>query len=169
MNALSRFARGYVRVIETLGIVAIASVAILAVVQVYFRYVVGASLFWSEEVMRYITIWMAFLMAGLAYTRGEMMGFTLVRDLLPGPVRYVVRLIVRLIIVVVLLTIAWYGFDFAWRTRTDLAVAIQVPMFWFHGAVPVGCVLMAIHVAVSQFIPETDIAEAGDELPPEGL
>jgi TRAP-type C4-dicarboxylate transport system permease small subunit len=163
MTRLHRFARYYVRTIETIGILSIAGVAIVAVLQVYFRYVVGASLYWSEELMRHLTIWMAFLLAGLAYTRGEMMGFTLVRDMLPARLRYAVRLVVRVIVVLFLLITAWYGFDFARRTATDMAVAMQVPMLWFHLSVPVGCLLMAIHVAISQFIPETDITDNPDD------
>lgn len=162
MNALHRFARGYVRVIETTGILAMALVAVLAILQVWFRYVVGASLSWSEELMRHTTVWLAFLLAGLAYTRGEMMGFTLLRDMLPPPLRAAVRLAVRVIIVAFLLIVAWYGYDFTRRTATDLAVAMQLPMGLFHSAVPVGCVLLAIHVAVSQFIPERDITENDD-------
>ena len=165
MNTIRRLARAYVRVIETTGILTIAAVAVVAVLQVYFRYVVGASLYWSEELMRYMTIWMAFLLAGLAYSRGEMMGFTLFRDWLPAPLRGAVRLAVRVVIIVFLLTAAWYGFDFAFRTMNDLAIALQFSMFWVHLSVPVGCVLMAIHVAVSQFIPEADIAADGDNLP----
>jgi len=58
MTALRRFARAYVRLIEWIGIFSIAAVAIVAILQVYFRYIVGASLYWSEELMRYMTIWM---------------------------------------------------------------------------------------------------------------
>lgn len=159
MDTVRKFARAYVRLIEAIGILSIAAVAIVAVLQVYFRYVVGASLYWSEELMRYMTIWSVFLVAGLAYTRGEMMGFTMLRDALPAPLRGAVRLVVRAIVVVFLLTVAWYGLNFAQRTAQDYAIALRVSMFWVHLSVPVGCVLIAIHVAVSQFIPEHDIAE----------
>lgn len=166
MGTVRKLARAYVRLIEAIGIFSIATVAIVAVLQVYFRYVVGESLYWSEELMRYLTIWSVFLVAGLAYTRGEMMGFTMLRDVLPEPLRGAVRLVVRGIVVGFLLTVAWYGFDFAQRTANDYAIALRVSMFWVHLAIPVGCVVIAIHVAVSQFIPEHDIAapEASDPL-----
>jgi TRAP-type C4-dicarboxylate transport system permease small subunit len=47
-----------------------------------------------------------------------------------------------------------------------MAIALRVSMFWIHLSVPVGLVLIAIHVAISQFIPETDITEdSADALP----
>ena len=154
MNALRRFARGYVWLIETFGILSIAVVAIVAVLQVLFRYVIGSSLYWSEELMRYLTIWSVFGVAGLAYSRGELLGFTVLVDNLPKLPQQAVKLVVRIVVVIFLAVVAWYGFDFAWRTHNDLAIALRISMFWVHLSIPVGCVLMAIHVIVQQFLPE---------------
>ncbi|WP_173932442.1 TRAP transporter small permease [Chelativorans sp. Marseille-P2723] len=154
MSALRTFARAYVRLIETLGILAIGTVAVVAVLQVLFRYVIGASLYWSEELMRYLTIWSVFGVSGLAYSRGEMLGFTVLVDHLPHIPQQVVKSVVRIIVVIFLLVIAWYGFDFAQRTANDRAIALRISMFWVHLSIPVGCVLMAVHVIVQQFLPE---------------
>lgn len=156
MNAIRRFARGYVWLVETFGILSMAVVAFIAVLQVVFRYVIGASLYWSEELMRYLTIWSVFGVAGLAYSRGEMLGFTVLVDAMPRSPRQMVKLAVRIVIVVFLTVIAWYGFDFAWRTHNDLATALRISMFWVHLSIPVGCVLMAIHVIAQQFLPEPE-------------
>lgn len=156
MNALKRFARGYVWLIEAFGILSIAVVAVVAVLQVLFRYVIGSSLYWSEELMRYLTIWSVFSIAGLAYSRGEMLGFTVLVDSLPKLPQQAVKLAVRIVVVIFLAVVAWYGFDFAWRTRNDYAIALRISMFWIHLSIPVGCVLMAIHVIVQQFLPEPE-------------
>jgi TRAP-type C4-dicarboxylate transport system permease small subunit len=156
MNVLRTFAKGYVWLVETFGILSIATVACVAVLQVVFRYVIGSSLYWSEELMRYLTIWSVFGVAGLAYSRGEMLGFTVLVDNMPKCSRQAVKLAVRIVIVIFLLTIAWYGFDFARRTAGDYAIALRVSMFWVHLSVPVGCVLMALHVIVQQFLPEPE-------------
>lgn len=40
---------------------ALAAMAVIMGVQVFFRYVLGASLSWSEELTRYLFIWAGFL------------------------------------------------------------------------------------------------------------
>ena len=46
---------------EVLLVAALAAMAVIMGVQVFCRYVLGASLSWSEELTRYIFIWAGFL------------------------------------------------------------------------------------------------------------
>ena len=46
---------------ETLLVAALAAMAVIMGIQVFSRYVLGASLSWSEELTRYIFIWAGFL------------------------------------------------------------------------------------------------------------
>lgn len=156
MGTARRVAGLYIALMEALGMFVIAAISVVAILQVFFRYVVGASLFWSEELMLFMMAWSAFALAGLAYSRGEMLGLTLVVDALPHRLRLVATGLVRIAIIGFLLVVAWYGFDFAWRTRFDYATALRVPMVWIHMCVPVGCVLMALHVVASFFVGEGD-------------
>jgi TRAP-type C4-dicarboxylate transport system permease small subunit len=162
-SKLLRVCRTYQQFINSSGIVLIAAIAVIAGLQVFFRYVVGASLYWSEELMRYTMAWAAFLMAGTAYSRGEMLGFTLFIDMLPPVLRRLALLIGRIAIVTFLGVVVFYGVDFAWRTRQDDATALQISMIWVHGSVVVGSALMILHVVAAQI--------TGDQptIPDEGL
>ena len=42
--------------------------------QVFSRYVLESSLFWSEEFMRYLMLWIVAVGAGISYTRGQFLG-----------------------------------------------------------------------------------------------
>ena len=53
---------------------------LVAGLHVFYRYVLADSLFWSEELMRDPMVWTAYLCAGLAYSRGEMLGMRMVVD-----------------------------------------------------------------------------------------
>ena len=53
------------------------SMMMLICMQVFFRYVLQASLPWSEELARYIFIWMSFLGIVAAYYKGRHMAFDL--------------------------------------------------------------------------------------------
>ncbi|WP_163849234.1 TRAP transporter small permease [Pseudooceanicola aestuarii] len=145
-SPLLRVLRGYVTITETLLITGMAGVVLLAALQVFFRYVVGASLSWSEEALRYLMIWIAFLGIGLAYARGEMIGMELLTSALPPRLGKTVGLAGRALILAMMIAIAIYGWQFAWKTRAGTATAIPISMFWVHIAVAVGAVLVGLHV-----------------------
>jgi len=45
------------------------TMTIVVAVQVFFRYVLNQSLFWSEELARFLLVWLTFLGASSAYYR----------------------------------------------------------------------------------------------------
>lgn len=146
---LERFWLAYIRLVETFAIGGTVVVVIVAAAQVFCRYVLGASLFWSEELMRYLMVWVVFLTAGITYSRGELLGMRLLVDALPPSLARIVDLAGRGLILVFLLTIAWYGVDFAFRTSGQQAVALQLSLFWVHIAIAVGACLLAMHVVLA--------------------
>ena len=141
----ARLARLYAGAVEWLLIGGLAAVVIIAALQVLFRYGLGASLSWSEEALRYLMIWIASLGAGLAYARGEMIGMELLLGTLPAPLARAVALAGRLLIAALMLVVAWYGWQFAWRTRLATATALPISMFWVHLSISVGAALVALH------------------------
>ena len=145
-HILTRLARGYVAAAEALLIVGMALVVVLAALQVIFRYGLGASLSWSEEVLRYLMIWLASLGAGLAYGRGEMIGMELLVGTLPRRLASWIGLVGRLAVLALLAFVAFYGLQFAWKTRAATATALPISMFWIHLSIPVGAALMGLHV-----------------------
>lgn len=132
--------------IEMLAIAAIVVMTGVAGLQVFYRYVLSDSLFWSEELMRYLMVWTAYLCAGMAYSRGEMLGMRFLVDACPPRVRAVVDGISRLIVVALLCSVAWYGLQFTLRTRAEEAVALEISLLWIHASVPIGAALLAVHV-----------------------
>lgn len=146
---LTRFLNGYVAGIETLLILGMVCVVVVAGLQVFFRYVVGASLSWSEELLRYTMIWITYLGAGLAYSRGEIFGMNMLVNRLPTKAAALVIFLARLLVVGMMAIIIWYGWIFAWTTRATGAVALPLSMFWLHISVVVGAVLLLFHVIAS--------------------
>jgi len=59
------------------------SIFALGVIQVFFRYVVQSSLGWSEELSRYLFVWLIFIGSAVALPKG----FHIAIDMLPCPER----------------------------------------------------------------------------------
>lgn len=151
----------YFHALHYLAMAGVATLVVVAALQVFCRYALDSSLFWSEELMRSLMVWIAFLAAGIAYSRGEMLAMRFVVDALPERVTRVIDTIGRLLTIAFLLTVAWYGLQFTLRTSEQEAVSLEISLGWLHAAIPVGCLLLAIHVAFTSLfrsaLPKEDI------------
>ena len=137
----------YFSVLHFLAMFGVAALVVVAALQVFFRYALGDSLYWSEELMRSIMVWIAFLAAGIAYSRGEMLGMHSAVDALPERFARRVDAVGRALTVIFLLVVTWYGLQFTLRTSEQEAVSLEISLGWLHAAIPVGCFLLALHVA----------------------
>lgn len=57
---------------------------LIANLAVVYRYILGSSLPWSEELLRFLFVWIVFIGAALAYKKDELVELTLVTDLAKG-------------------------------------------------------------------------------------
>lgn len=148
---MSKLWRAYVAAVEAFCFAGIAAILVIGTMQVIWRYVFNSSLFWSEEAMRYLMIWIVMIGAGLSYSRGQFLGMRLAVDRLPAGLRRAADLVSAAIILVFLAAILWFGTKFAWMTRLQTATALGFSMFWVHVAITVGAALLAAHVALNEF------------------
>ena len=138
--------------VETFCFAGIAAILIVGVLQVFARYVLHSSLFWSEEFMRYLMLWIVAVGAGISYTRGQFLGMRMVVEKLPEGVRRAADVLSAILILIFLGVIIWYGVTFSWGTRRQTAVALGLSMFWIHISIVVGALLLAIHVALNELL-----------------
>lgn len=155
---LARVVAGYVRTIRLLAGVSMALIVAIMITQVFFRYVLGGSLIWAEELCRYLLIWQTFLVLGLAYSRGEFVTLDFVPAALPPRGRWILRAVMAVPIVAFLLIMAWYGYDFASRFDRQTIPALDfiwtslsgeplgLSIRWVYVSVTVGLGLMSLHV-----------------------
>jgi TRAP-type transport system small permease protein len=92
-RAFDRLDRG----VELLVFVIFLAIVIIGTVQVTNRFLLNASLSWSEEFQRYGQIWIVFLGIPVAYRRGAHIGLDLLPDRLPPAGRRVFSVIVELL------------------------------------------------------------------------
>lgn len=149
---MSKFWRAYIAAVETFCFAGIGAILIVGVLQVFARYVLHSSLFWSEEFMRYLMLWIVAVGAGISYTRGQFLGMRMVVDKLPQSLRRAADVVSAVLILIFLAVIVWYGIKFSWGTRLQSAVALNISMFWVHISIVVGALLLAIHVALNELL-----------------
>ena len=133
---------------EVLLVAALAAMAVIMGVQVSCRYVLGASLSWSEELTRYIFIWAGFL--SVSYCTKKCISIKIEQFVALFPKRgkamfKVVNHTFELILFLYLIPFAWkYLMSAVANGQTSPAMGI--PMYYVQAAPLVGFILSAIRV-----------------------
>jgi len=145
INGIGRLSRRINAVVEQslfgLGALMIAIVA----AQVFFRYVLNHSLFWSEELARYILVWLTFLGATVAYRRGVHPRIDLfVHRLGPRGAR-AMRIGAHLVAMAFLGMLVIYGAQFAYFVRLQISPALQIPKWTVMLVLPISGMIILLH------------------------
>lgn len=148
---MSNLGRRYVRAIELLAVAGVLIILVVGGLQVFYRYVLGNSLFWSEELMRVTMIWLVMLAAGLAYSRGQFLGMRLLVDRLPAGARRIADMVSALLMIGFLAVVFWFSLQFAWMTKLQTVPAMQISLLWIHGSLVVGSALLILHIVLDTF------------------
>jgi TRAP-type transport system small permease protein len=144
----STFIRRVTWLIERLLMILSGAIALVVFLQVVFRYLLHQPLFWSEELPRYLLIWMSFLAAALAQKDDAHINIALGLSRLSVRARQVVRIITDLVILGFLGTLVYSGGLVVSITAHHRSTALQLPMGVVYAALPVSALLMMLYLAL---------------------
>ena len=136
---------------------------LLNVAQVFTRYVLNDPLFWTEEMVRYTTVWLTFAGAAAARLYGDHMDMNLFLDVKNARFQAWHQALLHSIVLVFCVLIIWQGTRFCLLNGMQTAPATGLPMVYVYAATVVGGVLLAlvsIHKIVAALVPETVAQEA---------
>lgn len=124
---------------------------LVVIAQVIFRYILSRPLPWSEELARYLMVWVACLAASEAYAYGKHVGVTLIINAIKPGMRKIMTLVIHLAVAVLMAVIVYQGFVLSFLLRDQRSPALEIPMTVPYLAVPVGAGLILIQAAVLFF------------------
>ena len=131
----------------------LAAIFVTMVLQVTCRYVLGSPLVWSEELARYLYVWVCFLGAPVALRRGNHIAITLFVDWLPSRIVRPISVFWHVIAFLFLIQLAIQGAILAVRSHTLIAITIPVPWSLIYLVVPISAVLMMLETVEAVWIP----------------
>lgn len=115
---------------EAIIVLLMAAMSLLIGLQIFMRYVMGASLSWSEELARYLFIWATYL--GIAYgvQKGAHIRVTMVTDLLSQHSQVAVRILTHLIFGAFALYVMYQGWFMVEKTFRfgQKSASLGIPM-----------------------------------------
>ena len=129
----------------------LAVMSIVIFMQVIYRYVFSSSLSWSEELGRYILVYLTFLGASVAVKRNSHIGVEVVVKLMPRPIARVLEWVANVLSLVFFAILIIYGSKAIKITLLQLSPAMHIKMGYIYMAVVIGAVLMMIHLIARSF------------------
>lgn len=100
---------------------------------------------WTEELARYLMIWLVFIGASLAVRYAALIGMEAIAERLPARPQKVVRVVVLIISKVFYLVLIAYGIQMLGHVSSQLSPGLKLPMSYAYAAIPVGGVFMLLN------------------------
>lgn len=127
--------------------------SLLAFVQVLTRYVFFYSIVWSEEVTRYLMIWMTFIGAALAVSKQDHINIDIFTSFFKINTGLDFKVVLNVVIFIFSLACSYYGALLILKTYAmgQMTEATRVPMYLIYSVMELSILLMAFHSFVRIF------------------
>jgi TRAP-type C4-dicarboxylate transport system permease small subunit len=142
---LSRWSSNINRGVEALLATLALGMALLTAIQVFFRYALNNSIFWSEEVGRMCLVWLSFLGATAAYRRGAHIGIGFVVARLPAGLQRALQVLVLVLSLTFFAVLTIAGGWFVWFAAGQKTPALGLPKSVPYLIMPLSGLVFLIH------------------------
>jgi len=122
--------------------------AVLAFLNILARYLTRYSFAFTEEIEVAALVWITMLGAAIAFREALHLGFGILRDQLPQPIRHGLAALTGVTAVATMAMLAWAGW---WQIQSQIALgttseALGIPEWIYTAALPVGALLVIVRV-----------------------
>jgi TRAP-type transport system small permease protein len=135
------------RLEATAVVVLFPSVVGVSFLQVLCRYVLNYPLPWTEELAVGLFIWVAFIGSTMAVAARGHFAIEFVKNRLPVAARLIAEIAIWSLSVLFLLVVVIWGVFFILGPAPSMTT-LPLSMRWFYSAVPVGAILMLLHLGL---------------------
>lgn len=147
-KTLGRVSDGLNSAAEFLLWVLVALVIVVIFVQVVFRYGLESSLSWSEELARYIFVWIIFIGTSVATKRRQHIFVEVLVALMPQALRRWAEFVGIVASIVFFAVFAFVGCALMLNAWQQYSTALDVRIAYIYAAAPIGAGLSILHLIV---------------------
>ncbi|MGL4239681.1 MAG: TRAP transporter small permease [Beijerinckiaceae bacterium] len=127
------------------------AMGIVVFVQFFSRYVLNSSAAWTEEIARYLLMWVTFIGASIVTRRGTHIAVEVTILALPEPAQRAARCVIDVVTVGFIALLCWFSITITERMGIQRMTVIDVSMSVVYAGIALGCFLM-LWRAVQRFI-----------------
>jgi TRAP-type C4-dicarboxylate transport system permease small subunit len=168
------FYRTLNNIVKVLTILCLSAITIFVSVEVILRYFFGATLYVTEQLTRYLLVWMVFLGSTLAIADNSHISIEILTARFRGRARAFFNLIAQALLLLFLVFLVIEGIQVLPFQVDQIISTLGVSIVWFYLAIPVGSLLMIANLLPKLWrnlkallsktaAPEQESAAAGSE------
>jgi C4-dicarboxylate transporter DctQ subunit len=132
------------RLVESLVILLAGIIVAIVTAEVTLRYLFSHSMIFTEELSRYLMVWIVFLGSALAIRDGSHIHIQILVKRLGPRMQQNVKLASYALMIAFLVFITVEGLKILPRQLQQMCITIDISLFYFYLAIPVGSILMII-------------------------
>ena len=144
LDLFDRLIAGIAAIVRLVCIVMTIALFAIVIGSIVARYGFGQAVSWTEEVPRYLLIWISFLAAAVCVLRREHVGFDVLFNALPKKARRALGVFLTLLIFGFGWVIFRYGIVFVQDFGDDLMETIPFKNYWYYPAMPISGFLIML-------------------------
>ncbi len=137
-----------------------AAMTLVAILGVFFRYVMQSPFMWTEEVARYLLVWLGFTAVSIALRQDKHIKVEVMAGFVPLIVVKLMSYLVDILIAIFFIVLLWQGYLMT-VNNIMMASTFQISMAWILAAVPVAAALTLVQLFLnvikkifSEFVPK---------------
>ena len=142
---MKKLLAGFDRALLVWCLIITALLAVVVILSVFLRYVLGITFVWAEEVITMLFIGTTFFGAALTTKENEHIGIPALLESLPKPARKVLTIIGLLITVVVVGFLFHRSLNWIQKAGDLVTPGLRIPERYFYYMVPVSAALMGFY------------------------
>jgi len=119
---------------------------------VFVRYVMHFSMPFTEELPRFLMVWLALFACPLAFVQGLHTNFGLLNDRLPRKLKFANFIFTRALIIAFLAVTVYYGVTFMDKIALQEAPTLGISMAYPYMALPISMSLFLLKVLIEVFL-----------------
>jgi TRAP-type C4-dicarboxylate transport system permease small subunit len=143
-SALTRVSNAVYSVCKVMVIFLTVEIALVISANIFGRYILDASIYWAEEVVRYSFVWATFMGATCAYKQRALISMSVLTHRLSPKMRWKTGFVLDVVMGLFLLI------SFAFGTKLTLAVlnqrsaSLEISMAIVYICIPLSCLFMLL-------------------------
>ncbi|RFU93770.1 TRAP transporter small permease [Sphaerochaeta halotolerans] len=132
----------FIRIIETISNASLAVMFLTVMLGVISRYIMSRPFVWTDELSRYLMIYMVFLGGTISFRAEKHPSLNFLIDKLPPRWRFVWDSGIDVLLMLVLLFLVFGGWEMVTHKPIGRTPALRVKYSWIYLAIPLGSLCM---------------------------
>ncbi len=142
---------GLEKVFRYTVMILLALMVVIVFANVVSRYYLHVSLAWSEEIARFMLVWLVFLGSFLAYIQDEHLGLDILVKRFPPLLRKSVAVGANLLVIFALYAVMEGGYLMMVANFDWLSAAAEIPQGYIYAIIPICCGLMILQTLLKTY------------------